>query len=297
MGRRTRRKSALSRLRYDRLVMAVAVLVAIGCLIYSCGKSGDKKPASVASSSSAVDSIIAQQALADNSMAVFLSPSNQTDNHYAGSDSATEASVMRAVANAAEQYLKAKGVTVYMAKETDTLEDKVNTANTLGVGTYVAIHSNAGGTSGTASGTEIYYNPQTKGSRVLAKNVYAAVAALTPTDDRDMHPGTGGEDRELYEVINPTMANCLVEIEFHDQANLAQWIIANTDAIGKAVCDGILHYQEVLRNTTPGTTPVGSDTGTGTGTGVGTGAGTTTTTTTGIQAVAALPREHEDAAA
>ncbi len=269
-----RRKSVLQRLRYDRIVMAAAVLVALICLLVTCSKAGkdDAEPADASIETTTTTTQTTLPPVEEKPLAVYLSPSNQTDNVYAGRQTDTEASVMRAIAEVTKRELEKQGVEVYMATEEDSLADKVNTANGLRVGTYVAIHSNAGGSSGYGQGTEIYYNVDISGSRILAKNVYNAVADLTPTEDRGMKLGTGGENAELYEVINPQMACCLLEVEFHDQTDLASWIINNTEALGKAIADGIMIYRDSLKSSMPQstTTTDASDSTT-----------TTTTTTNG----------------
>jgi len=85
-------------------------------------------------------------------------------------------------------------------------------------------------------------------------SILQAVADLTPTEDRGMKLGTGGENAELYEVINPQMACCLLEVEFHDQTDLASWIINNTEALGKAIADGIMIYRDSLKSSMPQST-------------------------------------------
>lgn len=243
-----RRKSVLQRLRYDRIAMAAAVLVAFICLLVTCNKAGDAEQtdAPAAETTTTTTTATTEPPVKDNPLAVYLSPSNQTDNVYGGRTTDTEASVMRAVSEVTKRELEKRGVEVYMATEEDSLVDKVNSGNSLRVGTYVAIHSNAGGTSGYGQGTEIYYNADVTGSRILAKNIYNAVAELTPTEDRGMKLGTGGENAELYEVINPQMACCLLEVEFHDQPHLATWIIDHTEELGKAIADGIMIYRDSL---------------------------------------------------
>lgn len=242
-----RKKSVLARIRYDRIFL---VLLVLNLLIFaiirlkSCHSDVDADPVAGTPVAAATE-----PTEPDHTMDVFLSPSNQRDNEYACGN-ATEASAMRTIANQVKKNLEADGINVYIAGEEDTLQDKVNTANGLGVGTYVAIHSNAGGTSGDGQGTELYYNPETPGSRMLGKAVYDAVADLTPTKDRDMQAGTGGENRELYEVINPEMACCLLEVEFHDQTALSQWILDHSGEIAAAITRGIEQYRATLIQTT-----------------------------------------------
>jgi N-acetylmuramoyl-L-alanine amidase len=174
----------------------------------------------------------------DNSNAVYLSPSNQSDNEYACDSKLTEKDEMHAVAERAKYYLEKEGIKVYIAAKDFSLDDKLSFAEDLGVGVYVSIHSNAGDG---GYGTECFYNSNNAGSLDLAKNVYGSVAKLTPTDDRGM---VDGNLTQLRETITPTMPNCLVEVEFHDKEDTSRWITENIDKLGKAIADGIIKYRE-----------------------------------------------------
>ena len=46
----------------------------------------------------------------------------------------------------------------------------------------------------------------------------------------------------LYEVATSKAASCLLEVEFHDTAEHAKWIIEHTDELGRAIYDGIMQY-------------------------------------------------------
>ena len=171
---------------------------------------------------------------------IYLSPSNQTDNAYASGDT-TEAKVMRSVSDSARKYLEQNGITVYTAGEDYSLQEKVEFANENNVTAHVAIHSNAGGESGSGEGTECFYNPEIYGSKILAEYIYGKVSRLTPTEDRGMFNGAEGTTY-LYEVATSKAASCLLEVEFHDTAEHAKWIIEHTDELGRAISDGIMQY-------------------------------------------------------
>ncbi len=229
-----------ARARWDRLLGAAAVLVllilAIVLMTKSCGKD-DTVPADTQSVSET--QATTEPAPVDNSRAVYLSPSTQYDNLYACDNTTTEAAAMIDLAKRVKALLEADGYTVYMCGEEDSVKDKVVEGNELKCGAYVALHSNSGGTSGNGKGTECFYNTAVPGSRALAEAIYNNVAALTPTEDRGLKDET---QRDLYEISNNTTACCLLEVEFHDISNLAQWILDNQDASAKAIADGIKTY-------------------------------------------------------
>lgn len=237
---RCKKRSVAFRLRYDRIALVLVaftlVIVAISLLVGAIkgAKVGDGEEANDTNEPKTHAINLAPRA--DNSKAVYLSPSNQWDNEYTGVDT-TEAEQMRCVAEKVRAYLIDKGLKVYMAGEDLSLVEKVDLANDLGVGIYVSIHSNAG--DGLGEGTECFYNSRIAGSKQLASFVYNRVAAATPTDDRGI---INVHDTELYEIQNTEMASCLVEVEFHDIKEHAQWIVDNTDALAEAIGDGIMEY-------------------------------------------------------
>ena len=120
---------------------------------------------------------------------------------------------------------------------------------------YVAIHSNAIGATnnGSAKGTWAFYNGEREGSTELARAVYNKVAALTPTAEsknsfqEDISYTKEHNQKSPYaEVWRPTMANVLLEVEFHDYAPYAQWIVNNSEQLGIAIAEGIDEYFKSL---------------------------------------------------
>ncbi len=184
---------------------------------------------------------------------VYLSPEN-IDKQYAIYDKKdpvksqyTERIQMYLVANKVSEMLTNLGYEVHIAKKELSIRDEEDNraleAARLGADCYVALHTNAidGTNSGSAQGTTCFYNGNNKGSKELSESIYKQLSALTPTNDR----GSLDDMKTLKpfaEVRLPTMANVLVEIEFHDYAPYATWIVNNIDNIAKALAEGIIAY-------------------------------------------------------
>lgn len=234
MSSKTQRKL---KIRYDRIISVIVIFILtiyVGNQLFG-NKTEEEIPALASNSDSE-----------EFKPVIYLSPSNQTDNAYAAGDT-TEARVMRNISYSAEKYLEQNGITVYTAGEDYSLQEKVKFANENNITAHVAIHSNAGGESGSGEGTECFYNPGIYGSKILAEYIYDKVSRLTPTEDRGMFNGAEGTTY-LYEVATSKAANCLLEVEFHDTSEHAKWIIEHTDELGRAIAEGILQYIEYLES-------------------------------------------------
>lgn len=251
----------MKRARWDRLlgtlVVFVILIIIIASIAKSCGKEKPDTEPDTTSSTDSANSIIdvaetaepPTRAPADNTKAIYLSPSTQEDNLYACDETINEEQVMFRLANAVRALLQADGYTVYMCEDTDNVKNKVTKGNELGCGAYVALHSNSNENEVGAQGTECYFNSTISGSKALAENVYNRVAELTPTEDRGLRDET---QRELYEILNNRYPCCLLEVEYHDNAEGSQWILDNQDALAKAIKDGIVAF---LKNEEAGAAP------------------------------------------
>lgn len=229
-------KQRKSRVRYDRIISVIVIFIITIYTVKVIFGIGSQKD--IPATTPAVEEEFVP--------VIYLSPSNQNDNIYAVGE-VTEATVMREVSESTKKYLEQNGITVYVAQTDYSLQQKIDFANENDVTAHVAIHSNAGGDSGSGEGTECFYNPKVYGSKVLAEYIYNRVARLTPTDDRGLFDGTDGTSY-LYEVATSEMPNCLLEVEFHDSQEHAQWIVDHTDEIGKSIADGIMQYISYIEN-------------------------------------------------
>jgi N-acetylmuramoyl-L-alanine amidase len=172
----------------------------------------------------------------DNSRVVYLSPSHQDDNPYTGVNT-TEDVQMGLVALATKKHLESYGIECRIAGRDFTFAEKISTANDMGVGMYIAIHSNAGG----GRGCEAFYNPDVEGSSELAELLFASMAQTVPGGGREIQDVYTAE-RDLDEIKRISMPGVLLEVEFHDDPVLAKWITNNIDAIGEAIAKGAKRY-------------------------------------------------------
>lgn len=151
MSYKTQRKF---KIRYDRIISVIVIFIlAVYVVKQLFGNEVKEEIPTLASGSDSEEF----------KPVIYLSPSNQTDNAYASGDT-TEAKAMRSVSDSARKYLEQNGITVYTAGEDYSLQEKVEFANENNVTAHVAIHSNAGGESGSGEGTECFYNPEIYGN-------------------------------------------------------------------------------------------------------------------------------------
>lgn len=160
---------------------------------------------------------------------IYLSPSSQEHNEYAVGNTVEQRQCNR-IAEAAKVALERNGYTVKKAPEGQSYQKNVQESNAWGADIHMPIHTNAGGYSkGTLT---LCYSGNTNDKYV--KNVYEAVAALTPWADKGISVRS-----DLYE-INNTKATCVyMEMAFHDKTDSAQWIIDNVVPLGEAIAKGM----------------------------------------------------------
>ncbi len=184
---------------------------------------------------------------------VYLSPSNQMTNQYANYDKNlypdyTEGKVMTEVANKMVPILQAMGYDVHVADQDLTIKGEDNykrsdEAFDMEADCYVAIHTNSfKGNDGSKQGATCYYNGNNDGARELSQFIYHSISNLTPTNDTLGSRNDMLTSSPFAEVKYPKMANVLIEVEFHDYKQYADWIVSNTDEIAKAISNGIDQY-------------------------------------------------------
>lgn len=171
---------------------------------------------------------------------IYISPSNQPFNLYAAGGT-NECEQMYLLAGIVKEKLSGySDLEVYITPKTDQsgyLTARTDEANSMGADIYLAFHSNAANKS--AVGTEAYYNPDNPSSISLTKMIYDCVDAVTPTMGRGIKDGVKAG---LVELKRPSMPACLVEVEFHDVVNQANWIINNKNVLADSIVNGILKY-------------------------------------------------------
>lgn len=164
---------------------------------------------------------------------IYLSPSDQTANRYAWG-STNEAVQCRRIADACETALKRCGFSVKNNKKA-SMQARVAESDRWGADLHVPIHTNAFNKS--VTGTRLFcWNKSGEGYRA-ARAVYAALAPLTPGTSENIQINT-----QLYEIRVPAAPTVYIEVDFHDVAAVAKWIVEHTVEIGEAIAKGICKH-------------------------------------------------------
>lgn len=163
-------------------------------------------------------------------MKVYLSPSDQWSNTVADGEH-SEAYHCTQIANKTKTYLEENGYTVKVGDNSKekTYSKRVTDSNNWDADLHVCIHTNAGG----GQGTLMLAYP-TSVSNKYVKSIYTEVANLTPTTDRGIQSRT-----DLYEIKKTKCVCAYIEVDFHDNGVVEEWIDNNIDNIAKAICNGI----------------------------------------------------------
>lgn len=164
---------------------------------------------------------------------IFLSPSNQFENKYAGLKT-SEGEQMGRVAQALQKALVRCGFGVLTIHDA-TMAAKVQAANQYGADLYIPIHSNA--YNGKVSGTRLFcWSTKEKGYYACC-NIAKYLFPLTPGTSESI---TEAED--LYEVRMPKAPTAYIEVDFHDVPEVARWITEHIEEIAEAICKGVCDY-------------------------------------------------------
>lgn len=171
---------------------------------------------------------------------IYLSPSNQDGNQYAVGNT-TEMIQCNRIAQATETALKRCGFIVKRAVQGQTMQTSINESNNWGADVHICIHTNAGGGNGTMV---MVYNKADKNMK-YANAIYKEVQAVTPGK---IDYGVRAYP-ELAELNSTNAIAVYIEVDFHDDKTIAQWIIDNTTTVGEAICKGICNAYGVTYKT------------------------------------------------
>lgn len=184
---------------------------------------------------------------------IYLSPSDQTKNMYAGG-LGTEQQHCTEIAKCAKIALEAHGFEVKIGDNhrDELYPQRVAESNSWGADMHIPIHTNA--SNGSTQGTLVMCYSTSEADKKPAQAVYNALVQVVPS-----RSGLGVRARQdLYE-INSTNATCVyVECDFHDNPDVAAWIVGNHKTLGEAICKGVCDYYGVPYNgssDTPTPTP------------------------------------------
>lgn len=164
---------------------------------------------------------------------VFISPSDQVKNTYAGGGT-TEAIQCGKIGIATKAALERCGFEV-MLLQYATMAEKCAASDAFGAELHMPIHSN--GFNKKVTGTRIFYGVDGSEGHRAATAILATLGPVTPgsPDMVQAYPA-------LYEIRMPKAPTAYIEADFHDVKAVADWIVDHTKEIAEAICEGVCDY-------------------------------------------------------
>ena len=164
---------------------------------------------------------------------VFISPSDQVKNTYAGGGT-TEAIQCGKIGIATKAALERCGFEVQLLQYA-TMAEKCAASDAFGAELHMPIHSN--GFNGSVTGTRIFYGVDGSEGHRAATAILATLGPVTPgsPDMVQAYPA-------LYEVRVPKAPTAYIEADFHDVEAVADWVVDHTLDIAEAICKGVCDY-------------------------------------------------------
>ena len=164
---------------------------------------------------------------------VFISPSDQVKNTYAGGGT-TEAIQCGKIGIATKAALERCGFEVQLLQYA-TMAEKCAASDAFGAELHMPIHSN--GFNKKVTGTRIFYHSDGGEGHKAATAILATLGPVTPgsPDMVQAYPA-------LYEIRVPKAPTAYIEADFHDVEAVADWIVDHTKDIAEAICEGVCDY-------------------------------------------------------
>lgn len=166
------------------------------------------------------------------SVKIYISPSDQTENPYAGLDT-NEAAVNQAIGEALEAALLRCGLEA-KCNRTVSISQAVAASNDWGADWHICLHTNA--FNGSVAGTRLFHS----GSDIPAAACRAVMNRLAP-----ITPGSSDNITawpELFEVRAVGGWTVYIESGFHDNAEEAAWLASHTTEVAEAICHGLCDH-------------------------------------------------------
>ena len=176
---------------------------------------------------------------------IYLSPSNQDGNRYAYGNT-NECDQCNRIADAAKIALERCGFSVRKAPKGQDMEVSIRESNSWGADLHLPIHTNAGG----GDGTVVFIYEQSEENLKPARAIYQEVQAVTPGQTL-----YGVRTLSQLAELNSTNAIAVyLEVDFHDNREIAKWLIENPKTVGEAIAKGVCDAYGV-KYTPPQTDP------------------------------------------
>lgn len=170
-------------------------------------------------------------------MKVYISPSNQYGNMYAWGGT-NEMEQCNRIAEAVERNLLRNGYEVKRAKKMQDMNYSIAESNAWGADLHIPIHTNAGGGRGPLVMVYAIRDSIVK----YASPIYNELKNIAPKGGgygvRIGSDMTGGHWMPA-ELANTDAIAVYCECDFHDDAQIAEWIVKNVSKIGDAIARGV----------------------------------------------------------
>ena len=178
---------------------------------------------------------------------IYLSPSSQPNNVYAGVDT-NEQEVCRAIARELAIDLKRCGFEVKCG-DYGTMYTRVAESNEWKADLHLPIHTNA--FNGKVSGTRLMAISKTGLGYKVCKAISKYLFPLTPGTSENISISN------VYEIKYAYAPTAYIEVDFHDVPSVAKWLVEHKPQIAEAICKGICAYYGVkyVADSTPKPTP------------------------------------------
>lgn len=196
----------------------------------------------------------------DKPMRLYLSPSNQPHNVYTGVKT-TEKAEMEAVAKRVKTILDNQYEMETVMATLDlgiSKSERPAESKNKGCDFYLAIHSNAGG-AGSAAGAVGFYHPDGKNAKTLATALVKELDSICPVKSNRSSSVVNGMNAfggqgygEIRSPMQFGIPSVLVEVNFHDNATVAKWIVNSKDAIAAAIVKAIVDTFGIKKKATQG---------------------------------------------
>lgn len=175
-------------------------------------------------------------------MKLYVSPSTQEHNTAPGGY--IEEVYCNRIADLMMPRLRTRGFTIFRNLPNMTLSQVIMDSNRLKPDLHFAIHTNAMGTPNTGRGCEVWIHKKGGEAERFANILYSSISALTPWPDRGIKEGCNrfGPGKGLAELSQTNAPAALIEIDFHDNAASAKWLLANMELIAMTSCVAIEDY-------------------------------------------------------
>lgn len=173
---------------------------------------------------------------------IYLSPSTQEFNPYVGGGNEEE--YMNLLADAIEPYLAASGIRYVRNTPEMTAATSIAESNRGNYDFHLALHSNASN-DGTVRGAEFYYYPTSEKGKRFADIAAENFQLIYPLPDRVRAIPT----TTLGEVRRVKAPGVLIEVEYHDNPEGAEWIRDNIEAMAANIAYSLTEYFGIPFNT------------------------------------------------